>query len=225
MLLSCFDRAGDDSSHHRLRVSPGLAWVKSFSLSLCTWGLVWGGGLHWQSGSQMSTEGSLGRMVWGSSASAQTPSPNASPGDITDDAVRRYARAGLLIENSRRQLEQELGRERIAGMACHEIAGTRGVDQAIVNSCRQFREFVTASELTQEQFNLIYNQQQTDLALAQRVLREMARQCLDTSDSLAPSFCQDTVRPVMQRQCDQGAISAPDVCDRLRQPLPPPTGN
>jgi len=163
---------------------------------------------------------------WSSRVQAQTanpsPNPSASPAEtINAEEVRRYARAGLMIENARRQLEQEIGRDRIQGLSCHEVPIMKGVDPAIVQSCQKFSEFVTSSELVQERFNLIYTQHQKDVPLAQRILTEMARLCLETGDSLSPSFCQDTVRPQMQRQCNANSDLTPvEICDRLRQPIP-----
>jgi hypothetical protein len=160
---------------------------------------------------------------WSSRVEAQTPSPTTVPPAETINAeeVRRYARAGLMIENARRQLEQEIGRDRIQGLSCHEVPIMRGVDPAIVQSCQKFGEFVSSSELGQDRFNLIYTKHQKDVSLAQRILTEMARLCLETGDSLSPSFCQDTVRPQMQRQCNANKDVTPaEICDRLRQPIP-----
>lgn len=155
-----------------------------------------------------------------SSGQAQTPSPSPN---ITPEAVQRFARAGLMIENARRQLAQEMGLERIKGLSCNDINEDSAVEPGIRNACRNFNNFVAANELNQEDFNLIYLQHQTDPALARRILTEMTRICLDTGDSLAPSYCQDTIRPEMLRRCTSNPeISPAELCDRLRQPTPSP---
>lgn len=157
-----------------------------------------------------------------SDAQAQTPSPSPSTATITPEDVQRFARAGLMIENARRQLAQDIGLERIKGLSCSDSINAEGnVETAIRNACRSFDNFVSTNGLNQENFNLIYVQHQTDPLLARRILTEMTRICLDTADSLAPTFCQDTIRPEMLRRCTSNPEVAPtELCDRLRQPTP-----
>jgi len=161
-------------------------------------------------------------LGWVSNGQAQTPTPNPSPTTIvTPEEVQRFARAGLMIENARRQLEQQIGLERIRGLSCTDINAAGNVEAAIRDACRKFDDFVAANELPQDRFNLIYGQHQTDPLLARRILTEMTRLCLDTGDSLAPTFCQDTIRPEMTRRCTSNPeIAPPELCDRLRQPTP-----
>ncbi|MEY2977944.1 MAG: DUF4168 domain-containing protein [Prochlorotrichaceae cyanobacterium] len=157
---------------------------------------------------------------WASNVQAQTPSPSPSP-TITPEDVQRFARAGLMIENARRQLEQQIGLDRIKGLSCNTINGGSNVEPVIQEACQKFNDFVGANELAQDRFNEIYLQHQTDPLLARRILTEMTRICLDTRDSLAPSFCQDTIRPEMLRRCTSNPEIAPaELCDRLRQPAP-----
>jgi len=159
-------------------------------------------------------------LGWVSNGQAQTPTPNPTP-SITPEEVQRFARAGLMIENARRQLAQEISLDRIKGLSCTNISGEGNVETAIRNACRNFDNFVAANDLNQERFNLIYVQHQTDPLLARRILTEMTRICLDTGDSLAPSFCQDTIRPEMLQRCINNPDIAPaELCDRLRQPTP-----
>ena len=161
-------------------------------------------------------------LGWVSNSQAQTPNPSPSP-SITPEEVQRFARAGLMIENARRQLAQEIGVDRIKGMSCTDINTASDVDAAIRKACTQFDNFVAANDLAQDRFNLIYVQHQTVPLLARRILTEMSRFCLDTGDSLSPAFCQETIRPEMLRRCTSNPeIAPPELCDRLRQPIPAP---
>lgn len=162
-------------------------------------------------------------LGWVANGQAQTPSPSPNPSPtITPEDVQRFARAGLMIENARRQLAQEIGLERIKGLSCSDNINAEGnVETAIRNACQNFDNFVATNGLDQDRFNLIYVQHQTDALLARRILTEMTRMCLDTGDSLAPSFCEDTIRPEMLRRCmSNPEIAAVELCDRLRQPAP-----
>jgi hypothetical protein len=134
---------------------------------------------------------------------------------ITPEEIKNYARAALMIEQARRQLEEEIGHQNIQGLSCESL--DNNVDRAIVNSCRKFGEFVQSNNLSNERFNLIYGRQQQDPTLARSILREMAGFCIDSSDALAPSFCQQTVRVQMKKQCEnQGNQIAPQICSRLQ---------
>jgi hypothetical protein len=123
-----------------------------------------------------------------------------------------------MIENARRQLADKVGPEKMKGLSCNRINGQSNIDPLIVDACQNFGNFIQVNELDQARFNAIYVKHQTDPQLARRILTEMTRLCVQNSDGLAPTFCQDTVRPQMLRWCTNSPSATPaDLCNQLRQ--------
>lgn len=158
-------------------------------------------------------------LAWSSGGvvMAQTPSAQDEPPRITTEEVEKYAVAALALENARQELANQIGANAMAGRSCGDVGQVSGLDPAIVNYCQNSKKIVEDTGLTADRFNLIYLRQRSDTKLRLDILGIMARTCIDDNNRVAPTFCRDTIRPEMKKQCAaQGSQIAPSVCLRLR---------